>query len=238
MSVDMELSTSTTLQWPEHAIPKAWVDSLFNKMHRKYGMRFIDQWLGIDMDELKRDWAGSLGVLSRDELSLGVMRLDTCAFPPTLPEFLKLCRPELSPLAAYHEAFEQGMRRECGEPDVWSSPAIFWAWMKVGRIAFARIPYEALRTRWEGALKAEMAKNAHEPIPPYRQALPAPGRATLSVERARQLLADFRAGTRQQATVVLTDPKRWARAIIARHERGEQLELVQIKDAQRAMGLL
>lgn len=234
MREDMDLSTSTTRPWPEHAIPQAWVESLFNKMHRKWGMRFIDQWLGLDMETVRREWAESLGVLSRAELSQGVMRLDARDFAPTLPEFLKLCRPELSPLAAYQEAFEQGMRRECGQPDSWSSPAIFWAWMKIGRNAFARIPYETLRARWEIALGAEMAKDAHEPIPPHRKSLPAPGRATTSVACARQRLAEIRAGIQQPVGL---DPKRWARAIIARRARGEMLELVQIKDAQSVLGL-
>lgn len=236
MSEHMTLSTSTPGQWPERAIPKMWVDSLFNKMHLKWGMQFVDKWLGLDMNELKRHWATSLGVLTRDELALGVMRLDARKYPPNLPEFLELCRPYLDPLVAYHEASEQGMRRERGEADVWSTPAIFWAWMKIGRATFARVPYEALRARWERVLAAELAKDAHEPIPPFRKALPAPGQATLSVERARQLLADFKHHTRQQSTHVSGDPKRWARLLLDRRDRGEMLEIIQIKDAELALG--
>lgn len=236
MSDNTKLSTSPQ-SWPESAIPQSWVESLFKKMAFTYGVRFADQWRGIDPDGVKRHWAEALGVLTKEELTRGVMNLGTRDWPPTLPEFLKLCRPVVDPVAAYHEAAEQGALRDRGEMDLWSSPAIFWAWMKVGRTAFNQVPYAMLKGRWEAALTAELAKATHEPIPVKREPLPAPGRGVTSVEQARQLLAGFTLGTRQQTAIVAADPKAWARAIIAKRDRGEPLEMVQIKDAERALGM-
>lgn len=236
MSDNTKLSTSPQ-PWPEHAIPKHWVESLFDKMSYAYGMRFVDQWVGIDTECVKRHWAEALGVLTTQELTRGVQNLATRDWPPTLPEFLKLCRPVVDPIVAYHEAAEQGALRDRGEMDLWSSPAIFWAWMKVGRTAFNQVPYAMLKGRWEAALKAELAKTEHEPIPPQMKAMPAPGRGVTSIEQARHLLAGFTLGTRQQTAIVAADPKAWARAIIAKRDRGEPLELVQIKDAERALGI-
>ena len=230
-----DLSTSTP--WPEHAIPQTWVESLFKKMAFTYGVKFADAWRGIDPDGVKRSWAEALGVLSSDELVRGVNALVTRDWPPTLPEFLKLCRPSVDPIAAYHEAAEQGALRERGEPDHWSSPAIYWAWVKVGRVAFAQVPYFGLKARWEAALSAEMAKADHDPIPPQMKAVPAPGRAHTSNAAARQLLDGYRLGAREQGANVQADPLRWARAILARQERGEPLEIIQIQDAQRALRL-
>lgn len=228
---------STSIPWPEHAIPQTWVESLFKKMAFTYGAKFADQWRGIDPEGVKRNWAEALGVLSSAELCRGVNALVTRDWPPTLPEFLKLCRPAVDPIAAYHEAAEQGALRERGEPDQWSSPAVYWAWVKVGRVAFAQVPYFGLKGRWEAALAAELAKAEHAPIPPQMKAMPAPGRASTSVSRARQLLDGFRLGTRAGGANVQADPLRWARDIIARRERGETLEIIQIKDAERALGI-
>jgi hypothetical protein len=236
MSQTNNLSTSTD-PWPEGAIPQTWVESLFKKMAFTYGTRFADQWRGIDPVGVKRHWAEALGSLTSDELCRGVLGLGTRDWPPTLPEFLKLCRPVVDPVAAYHEALEQGALRLRGEPDAWSKPAIFWAWMKVGRVAFSQVPYPMLKGRWEAALAAELAKETHDPIPLHVEALPAPGRASTSVDRARQLLSGFKIGTRRQTATVQADPLRWARQIMERRDRGEPLEIVQIKDAERALGI-
>src|SRR5450830_1156465 len=97
MNDQTTLSTSPleeqALAWPEKAIPEKWVKALFNKMAFSYGVKFADQWKGIDPDGIKRHWAQKLFVLTTAELTRGVERLDTRAWPPTLPEFLALCRP-------------------------------------------------------------------------------------------------------------------------------------------------
>jgi hypothetical protein len=230
-------------QWfePTEALGIALIDHLFNRLDGAYPHKWrsnfanqqaIDNWAESWVEAFEEEGITPANV--KDGLRECRRRF---AWPPSCAEFIQACRPRIDPLSAYHEAAEQGALRQCGRADVWTSPAIFWAWMKVGRTAFNQLPYAMLKGRWEAALAAELAKAEHELIPPQMKVVPAPGRGVTSVEQARQLLAGFTLGTRQQGAVVAADPKAWARAIIAKRDRGEQLELVQIKDAERALGL-
>jgi hypothetical protein len=228
------LSTSTP--WPEHAIPQHWVESLFKKMALTYGAKFVDQWRGHDPVEVKQHWAVMLGKLSTVELVRGVEQLATRPWPPTLPEFMALCRPAVDPQVAFHEALEQGIRRERGEDDVWSSPALFWAWRRIGAYNFATMAYEVIRPRWEAALAAEMAKEDQLPVPPNLAALPAPGQARTPPERAHEILVDYRDNGIKDAAEVAGDGLEWARRIFARRDRGEVLYLAQLEEAEKVLG--
>lgn len=238
------LSTSPldehALAWPENAIPEKWVKALFNKMAFSYGVKFADQWKGIDPDGIKRHWAQKLFVLTTDELTRGVLRLDSRAWPPTLPEFLALCRPPIDPSVAFHEALEQGAKRErCDpeNPDVWSSPAIFWAWRRLGAYECARHPYTVLRGRWEAALAAELEREVIEPVPQAEakvQALPAPGKGRLSVRRAQELIGEFK--VKSMSSEGHGDGVAWAERIMARKRSGAQFSIYVIKCAESVLG--
>lgn len=91
---DPNLSQSTPLKaWPAHAVPEAWVDSLFAKMATHYGSRFADLWRGADFDAVRRDWGVELRKLSPEQLRAGVHSLaDGCVDAPTLPRFMAHCR--------------------------------------------------------------------------------------------------------------------------------------------------
>jgi len=84
-------------------LPDAWIDSLFRKMHGLYGSLWLDRWRigeeamdGSDagMNNAKAIWAAALGIY-RDNpkrISKAIEFCNTKPFPPTLPEFLELCR--------------------------------------------------------------------------------------------------------------------------------------------------
>lgn len=92
-----------TTQWPDGAIPIAWVESLFKRMAVTYGKHFADQWRGLDTTAIKRHWGIELGKLKREELTHGVQQLAGRDWPPTLPEFVKMCRPPAAaPMLASH----------------------------------------------------------------------------------------------------------------------------------------
>lgn len=240
MNDHTKLSTShheseQPVPWPARAIPEHWIESLFEKMAFTYGTKFADQWRGIDTDGIKRHWAEKLGALTNQELAHGVLKLETRDWPPTLPEFLKLCRPVIDPVVAFHEALEQGARRDRGEPEEWSSPAVFWAWRKIGPYDFSRMTYAVLKPRWEAALAAEMEKDSIEPIPPQMVELPAPGKTMLSSEKARQLLADFKA--KGMGDAAIGDSRRWARLIMERKGKGEQFSIFVVESAEKELGM-
>lgn len=235
MSEHQNLSTSSRSL--HQALPQHWVESLFKRMAFTYGARFVDQWRGIDTDGIKVEWAEKLGVLTDAELLHGVNSLHERDWPPTLPEFLKLCRPPVDPVVAYHEAMEQGGRRDRGQPDEWSSPAVFWAWKRISAHDFAHLPYAALKPRWEKVLAIELAKHPMDQIPAPMVALPQPGKATTSVAQAHKQLGSIKQANRAHEATIAADPKRWARELLARRDRGELLEIAQIEVAEAALGV-
>ena len=75
-------------------LPDAWVERLFERLAALYGSRFADMWRGTDLENVKRTWAEKLGGFAqRPEIIKAA--LDACddrPWPPTLPEFLGICR--------------------------------------------------------------------------------------------------------------------------------------------------
>lgn len=43
------------------ALPESWVDSIFKKLTVRYGQQFLGRWAGVDMSDVKADWAEQLG---------------------------------------------------------------------------------------------------------------------------------------------------------------------------------
>jgi hypothetical protein len=70
------------------------IDRLFAYMETLYGAKFADLWRGTDIAKVKLVWEQKLAPFSEIK---GCMRqalaaLDERPFPPTLPEFIALCR--------------------------------------------------------------------------------------------------------------------------------------------------
>lgn len=229
-----QLSTSTDVPaWPANALPERWIESLFERMHLAYGTRFADQWRGTDPRALQRYWAEKLGTLTADELKAGVAKLDSLDWPPTLPQFLKLCRPGVDPVAAYYEAVAGVQARERGEVGTWSHPAVYWTAVKIGAFDLKNHGYAALKARWERELSEQLRRDTWPEISVPAQALPAPGRSELSREKAAAMLKQLGAeGVLNQDRV---DHKRWAKRILARIAAGEQVLLVQAQMAREAL---
>ncbi|KWF29895.1 hypothetical protein [Burkholderia pseudomultivorans] len=95
-----EPSTFKRPDWPLDALPQHWVEALFSKMAAFYGSRFASMWNGVNVSEVQRAWAIELGKLSRDQLKAGSDNLTALPKPPTLPEFVALCRQARSEQAA------------------------------------------------------------------------------------------------------------------------------------------
>lgn len=84
--------TLATSQQKSSALPDAWIERLFARFEAMYGAKFADAWKGCNIASVKSVWAETLGTLSRDELAAGVAGCMAKEWPPTLPEFVKLCR--------------------------------------------------------------------------------------------------------------------------------------------------
>lgn len=213
-------------------IPASWVDALFTKMFALYGNKFADMWRDFDIDSIKSTWAQELGKLSRDELTKGVNSLIDQEWPPTLPQFMKICRKDIDPLAAYYEAVNGVVARERGEIGEWSHPAIFWASVKVGAFDLKGQSYQQIKSRWETALQAQIDAGAWNAIPEALIALPAPAtQATAAI--ADKFMAEIDVIKTAESKV---DHKNWAKLILQRNKTGDKsLSHIQISFAKEAM---
>ena len=74
-------------------LPSEWIDRLFARFGAMYGAQWAEKWRGFDIDEVKATWAENLSGVSGDQLRRALDHAKSnCAFPPSLPEFLGICR--------------------------------------------------------------------------------------------------------------------------------------------------
>lgn len=78
--------------WPANSLPRHWVAALFSKMTAFYGAKFADQWRGAKVEEVQKVWGVELFKLTREQLKAGSDSLTALPKPPTLPEFITLCK--------------------------------------------------------------------------------------------------------------------------------------------------
>lgn len=84
-------------------LPVSWVDRLFERMQGYYGSLWVDRWRSGELDANGRDrgllnakatWCAELGGFT-DQPERIQRAIEACrhrSLPPTLPEFLELCR--------------------------------------------------------------------------------------------------------------------------------------------------
>ena len=171
------------------ALPEPWIERLFARFEAMYGARFADAWKSCNLHNVKQVWAECLGGYSREELATGVLACMSKDWPPTLPEFAKLCRPPIDYHAALIEAVEQMGRREAGT-DRWSHPAIYWAAVKIGAYDLSTKTLKELMPEWQKALGDKLALGEWDEIPDRLPALPAPGH-THSRDVGRETIAEM-----------------------------------------------
>jgi len=229
MSTNLTSSTST------EALPERWVERLFERMLLDYGKKFADQWGGADTDALIAHWSRELAGYSGAELKRGLDALSTREWPPTLPEFKKLCRRPLDATAAYYEAVAGTQERANGKYGKWSHPAIYWAAMPLS-FDLREQTYSQIKTRWEAALNEQLDKGEWPEIPQPMVALPAPGKTKTSREEAAQRLKDL------GATMVVKDfrggdARGWAKSLLEREAAGEALLPIQSRFAREALDI-
>lgn len=203
------LPTNVTSQASPSALPESWVERLFSRFSAMYGSKFADLWRGTNIDHVKALWAEELGGFGGDEIKRGVDACKTRDWPPTLPEFLKLCRPPIDSERAFAEAVEQMARREQGR-DSWSHPAIYWTAVEVGAFDLKHKTWREMQHQWGNALAKQLAKGEWPEVPERREALPAPGQCMPDAERLAENLA--KAGAATDVKKAAVDGLEWARS--------------------------
>ncbi len=221
-------STSTT------PLPENWVEKLFHRMLLAYGKKFTDQWGGAESGDLIAFWSMELAGFTGAEIARGLKAMEAKDWPPTLPEFKRLCRPPVEPLTAYYEAVAGVQARANGEFGKWAHPAIYWAAMPLS-FDLGSQTYSQIRHRWEAALSEQMEKGEWLEIPQAMLTLAAPTKEP-SREEAAKTLKELKVEVKTPTSQI--DHKRWAKVIQRRAEKGDKsLTLVQIEFATAALTL-
>lgn len=90
--------TSSTAQ--RGSLPDSWISKIFEQMSCTYGSKFSDMWRDQDPEKVRSFWAYKLGGFADNPEAIkhALSSLDSRPFPPTLPEFIELCRSAASRL--------------------------------------------------------------------------------------------------------------------------------------------
>ncbi|MBV2180910.1 MAG: hypothetical protein KUL86_06695 [Castellaniella sp.] len=210
------------------------MDHLFGRMNgmypNKWRANFRDEQA---IDDWKAAWAEAFdedGITPHD-VADGIKNCRRMYdWPPSLPEFLRACRPSLDPEIAFHEAVKGLTARRKGEMGEWSHPAIFYAAVEVGQYDMLNSAYGTMRARWEKALDKQMAKGQWNEIPAPALALPEPRKTELSDAEATKAMEHMGAGG---ALKEKKDHKAWAKKILANPKGYASIAVTM---AKRALG--
>lgn len=205
------------MQLAEHAqmkpaLPAKWIAHLMMKMQAMYGAKFTQQWQGIDPGALQDEWAEQLAGFAGEELAAGLAACRERPFPPTLPEFMVLCRPPIKPEFAFHEAVHCLSQRRRGERGDWTHPAIFFATVKVGQHDVLNSSYSQIKGRWDKSLSDELAKGEWDQIPDAHVALAEPKKTEMTDAEAAQAMS--RIGVDNVFNNSNRDHKAWIKKIL------------------------
>ncbi|SUW10789.1 hypothetical protein [Bordetella bronchiseptica] len=204
-----------------------------SEMRLMYGAKFGQQWQGLTPRELKDSWDQKLTGMTEAEIRAGLVACLSRDWPPTVPEFLRMCRPWMSPEVAYHEAVHGMSCRRRGEMGNWSHPAIYWAAVATGTHDLLNSTYGSIKQRWEKSFSDELSKGNWSDIPPVRSALPAPGQTMATKAEAAAALQ--RMGAAKAFDESGRNPKRWIDKWQQRIKNGERPSPAIAEMLKRAM---
>lgn len=169
------------------------IETLFAEFEPLYGARLADMWRGSDISRVKQVWREALSGFRVGEVKAGLLACRAKPYPPTLPDFLLMCRPPADVEELFVVAQEQLSRRAFGE-DVWPCKAVYWAAVDYGFFQLRTHAWQTAKPRWTRILIEKMRIEDDLPkIPAPLPALPAPGTAFTDVDVARKNLSELKA---------------------------------------------
>jgi hypothetical protein len=145
------------------SLPEPWVEKIFRKLSATYGAAFQRQYDGVDLADVKANWAHELAVFQQapDAIAYGLDHLPADHRPPTVLQFRDLCRRPT-------EHATSTLKLPLPKPDPVIARAIRDAWKPVGtagprawaerfrdREERGERLTQAQRTMWRAALSAE-----------------------------------------------------------------------------------
>lgn len=168
------------------------VEALFSELAAIYGARFADMWRNTDVNHVKAVWGAALAGLKMGEVRQGLAGCRKKPWPPTLPEFLLLCRAEPDYESLFAEAQLQAWHREKGR-DVWAGPVLFWSAYAFGFYDLKKASWQMAKTRWMRIVSEKQAcADALPPVPQRGPSITDAGVTASGGEKAREHLARLR----------------------------------------------
>lgn len=224
--------------FPDMQEPQAPIARLFNRLAGIYGGRWTSQFQAAEsVNNWERTWSEALAAerLTPQEAATGLQNcLGMYEWPPSLPEFIKACRPNLAPENAFQEAVRGMLDRSLGEAGSWSHPAIYWAAVRIGRHDMLNVGYAVLKARWENALRDCLHAGRWDEIPPPAQALPAPGKTKADRDAAAAQMREMGVGAALDQSG--RDPRRWIAKVQQRCTEGRKPSPTVLAMLERATG--
>ncbi len=115
---------------PPLPLPASWVDRIFAKLALAYGAEVARKWEGLNMDDVKSDWAQELGGLSGESIAhalqhlppdrpLTAMAFRALSLGAPLPKVAKLPAPVADP-AVMRKALGSIERAPGFDPKSWA----------------------------------------------------------------------------------------------------------------------
>lgn len=213
------------------ALPDAWAERIFQRMENFYLAKWVDSFGSIPRERVKQAWAEELAEYTADEIKRGLESCRTRQWPPTLPEFLLMCRPVLDAKSEWAEACEQmRIRLEGRGGDRWTRPQVYWAAASIGAFDLNNYGWDTIAARWKSAVATAKA----DPIPEYRAALQAPGKQVVTREEAKDRMAEIRGAVAAVGTTKAGT--KWAYALMEREANGESLVHIAAKSWREVLG--
>ena len=192
------------------------MDHLYNRLNGIYPNKFRSNFRDMQaIEDWKAAWAEAFdeeGIVPQD-VALGIKNCRRMFdWPPSLPEFLRACRPHLEADVAFFEAVRGMQARARGEAGTWSHPAIFHAAVAVGQFDLLNQAYQQLEGRWKKALGDQLALGSWPEIPAPAMALPSPAESAQGRKEGQKKVRDL---AQQAFSQKGKDHKAWSTRILA-----------------------
>ncbi len=193
------LSTSKPNAWLEKRLVRGESTTLIHELFARLSAMYSNRWASAfpsqaSIDAWSETWADALAEegITPHMAAEGVR---TCRrrhdWPPSLPEFLKACRPPIDYEAAFEEAVVQMRARDTGD-DKWTHPAIYWAALDFGPWELRQASWATAKTKWARILDRFLADQNLPPVPARLVALPSPGKTHPDQEKVRSMIEQLR----------------------------------------------
>ena len=93
--------TNTSIRELSTGQQKDWIERIFTRLAGIYGSEFSYKWADVDNDQLKAEWAETLGGFRAEDIASALKSCRNLPKPPNLPEFAALCRQNMNTRLAH-----------------------------------------------------------------------------------------------------------------------------------------